>query len=121
MSQDGATGAGVVYQFGEYEIDLGKRELRLRSAPIAVQPQMFSLLVFLVQRRDRAVSKRELMDALWPDTAVTESSLQRTVSLVRTALKSHPNPPIRTVARHGYRFVAAVETKEPSPAADAPP
>jgi len=108
-------GAGGVFRFGEYEVDVRKRELRRRGEPIAVQPQTFSLLVFLIERRDRAVSKQELMDALWPDAVVTESSLQRTVSLARTALKHHPEPPIRTVARHGYRFSAAIDVPAATP------
>jgi len=113
-------GAGGLFRFGDYEVDVRKRELRRRGEPVAVQPQTFSLIVFLIERSDRAVSKQELMDALWPDAAVTESSLQRTVSLARTALKHHREPAIRTVARHGYRFSAALDVPATTPAATEP-
>jgi pimeloyl-ACP methyl ester carboxylesterase/DNA-binding winged helix-turn-helix (wHTH) protein len=102
--------AAVRYRFGCYELDLAQRELRHRGAPLPVQPQVFALLTYLVEHRERVVPKAELLDAIWPDAVVTEGSLQRAVSLARTALKMEDREIIRTFARHGYRFVADVTT-----------
>lgn len=75
-----------------------------------MQPKPLELLFFLVRNRQRAVSKQELLDALWPDTAVTENSLTRVVSLARLAIgeREGATSAIRTLPRMGYRFVADV-------------
>lgn len=108
----------VRYRFGELELDLPQRELRLRGEPRPLQPQTFELLTYLIERRDRVVPKEELLEALWPDTVVTDGSLQRTVSLARAALKGKKDEHIRTFPRRGYRFVAAVSEVK---ANEAPP
>ena len=79
-----------------------------------MQPKPLELLFYLVRNRERAVSKQELLDALWPDTAVTENSLTRVVSLARLAIGEREGAmsAIRTLPRMGYRFVA--ELREPS-------
>jgi DNA-binding winged helix-turn-helix (wHTH) protein len=69
--------------FGDCEIDLATSELRVASKPRAIEPKAFDLLAYLVQHRDRVVSKNELQDAIWPGMVVTETSLTRTVMKVR--------------------------------------
>ena len=65
------------------------------------------LLLYLVENRDRVVGKEELLDSLWPGVIVTESSLQRAVSLARAALQQGGlREAIRNYARRGYRFLA---------------
>jgi pimeloyl-ACP methyl ester carboxylesterase/DNA-binding winged helix-turn-helix (wHTH) protein len=105
----------MLFVFGEYELDPERRELRLGGEPRPVQPQVLALLLYLVSRRDRAVGKRELLEALWPNVRVTSGSLQRAVSLARDALAPEGRRWIRTFPRYGYRFVGPVEEPEAGP------
>ncbi len=106
-----------VIHFGEYELDLPGRELRRGDQPVELQPRVFDLLAFLVEHRDRAVSKDELQDAVWSGVIVTEASLTRAVMKLRQALGDDgaAQRVIKTVHGHGYRFVA--EPGEPGLAA----
>jgi pimeloyl-ACP methyl ester carboxylesterase len=96
--------------FDEFELDPATRELRQNGAPRSLQPQVFDLLLYLVQHHERVIPKRELLDTLWPDTAVTESSIQRAVSLARSALGARGPELIQTFPRQGYRFVGQVRS-----------
>ena len=76
-----------LHRFASFELDRDGRALRLDGREIPLQPRVFDLLLYLVEHQDRVVSKEELLDALWPGVVVTESSLQRAVSLARAALQ----------------------------------
>lgn len=110
---------GVSLHFAGYVFDPARRELRRAGEVVPAQPQVFDLIAYLVERRDRVVAKDELLDALWPDAEVTEGSLQRTVSLARAALAAGGEV-IRTYPRRGYRFVADIEAAAPDGAAPPP-
>lgn len=99
----------MTFVFGEFELDPARRELRVARKAQAIQPQVFDLLLYLVENRERVVPKHELLDNLWPDAIVTESSIQRAVSLARTALGDRGPELIQTFPRQGYRFVGAIE------------
>src|SRR5690606_32916529 len=86
-----------------------RRELLVKGVARQVQPQVFDLLCLLVQERGRVLSKAELFERLWPDAVVSESSIQRSISLARSAL-GESGERIRTHARRGYAFVGEVET-----------
>jgi DNA-binding winged helix-turn-helix (wHTH) protein len=107
--------AAGIHRFAEFELDRDCRCLRLRGREIALQPRVLDLLLYLVEHRERVVSKEELLDALWPGMVVTESSLQRAVSLARAALQQGGlGEAIRNYARHGYRFLdTAGQTDSP--------
>ena len=91
--------------FGQFELDTDTRQLRLRGEEICLQPRVFDLLAFLVAHRERVVDKEELLSTLWPGVVVTDASLQRAVSLLRSALRQGGmENAIRTYARRGYRF-----------------
>ena len=95
----------MVHHFQTFEIDEAARELRTGSRVLPLQPRVFDLLVYLVNHRDRVVSKDELLDKIWPDVIVADGSLQRAVSLARSALAEAGAPDaICTHARRGYRF-----------------
>jgi DNA-binding winged helix-turn-helix (wHTH) protein len=94
-----------VHRFAAFELERLGRTLRLNGREVPLQPRVFDLLLYLVDNQDRVVSKEELLDALWPDVVVTESSLQRAVSLARSALQQGGlGEAIRNYSRRGYRF-----------------
>ena len=65
----------MTLSFGDYEISLDRRELRRARRPVHVQPQVFDLLVYLVQNRDRVVSKDDLIASVWNGRLVSDSTL----------------------------------------------
>ena len=82
--------ASMRFRFGGYELDLARRELLHAGRSVALEPHVFELLSYLVRARDRAVPKRELLEAVWAGTNVGEGSLQRAISLARAALQHEP-------------------------------
>jgi DNA-binding winged helix-turn-helix (wHTH) protein len=112
----------VIFAFGNFELDEGRWELRREGARVPLQPKTLALLFYLVHARDRVVSKDELLERIWPDTVVTESSLARTVSLARLAIDDRGTLPsaIQTVARRGYRFGARIRVIGGDPAQPTP-
>ena len=102
----------MAYRFGDCVIDPERGELSRAGRVVAVQPKPFALLVHLVAHRDRVVPKEELLETLWPDAVVTDSSLTRAVSLARKALGEGAGERLRSVARRGYRFVGDVVETE---------
>jgi len=109
----------MIYRFGGCEIHTARFELRRNGAVEPVEPQVFQLLVHLIENRDRVVTRAELYDSLWSGRIVTEAALNSRIKAARAAVgddgrtQSH----IRTFHRRGYRFVAAVEQPEATPAA----
>jgi pimeloyl-ACP methyl ester carboxylesterase len=105
----------VTFVFDEFELDPARRELRVNGETQPLQPQVFDLLLYLVENHERVVPKQELLETLWPDTIVTESSIQRGVSLARSALGERGPELIQTFPRQGYRFVGKIQTdRKPS-------
>jgi DNA-binding winged helix-turn-helix (wHTH) protein/tetratricopeptide (TPR) repeat protein len=103
----------VTFEFGPFRLDEPGRVLRLAEREIPLQPRVFDLLVYLVRSRTRVVSKDELFDALWPGVTVTESSLQRAVSVLRGVLREGGmEDAIRSFPRIGYRFCIDAEPAE---------
>ena len=81
-------------------------------------PRCFDLLVMLIERRHEAVSRNDILDAVWSDVVVTDNSLSQAVRVLRRTLGDDPREPtfIRTVPRYGYRFVChVVEEPEAGP------
>lgn len=82
----------------------------LHGQEVALQPKTFDLLVYLIRNRERVVPKDELLTALWPEVTVTENSLQRAVSALRTALRTgNMEDAIRNFPGTGYRFQSDVK------------
>lgn len=93
----------------KFELDVARRELRVGGRQVKIQPKVFKLLQYLVERPERAVSKHELMEELWPGLHVSETALTRCVMKARRAIgdKDTAASVIQTVHGHGYRFVPA--------------
>ena len=91
-------------------LDVGRREFRRGAEAIAIEPQVFDLLVYLVQNRDRVVSKDDLIASVWGGRIVSDSTLTSRINAARKAVgDSGKNQKlIRTIARKGLRFVGAV-------------
>jgi DNA-binding winged helix-turn-helix (wHTH) protein len=107
----------LTFSFGDLELDEQRFELRRGGRVVEIQPKALELLLHLVRNRARVVSKREIFEAVWPETTVTEGSLARAVSLARAAIGDRGREPraIVTVARRGYRFEALVrEVSQPT-------
>jgi DNA-binding winged helix-turn-helix (wHTH) protein/Tol biopolymer transport system component len=98
------------YEFDRFRIDTKRHLLMRDGGPIAIKAKALDTLVLLVQHAGRLLEKEELMNRLWPDTAVEEANLIQNVFEVRKALGEVPGEQrfIATVARRGYRFVAEV-------------
>jgi DNA-binding winged helix-turn-helix (wHTH) protein len=103
----------VIYVFADYELDTQRYELRRRGVLCPLEPQGFNVLVYLVQHRDRVVSKEELFAQLWPNQIVSESTLTQRLRAARRVLGDSGQHQyfIKTVHGRGYRFIAAVEEK----------
>ena len=100
------------FLFADHTLDTDTRELCRRGTPIAIPPQAFDLLTYLVQNRDRVVSKDDLLTALWGGRIVADSTLATHINAVRRAIgdSGEEQALIRTFARKGLRFVGKVQS-----------
>lgn len=107
---DGSNGHGG-YAFGPFVVDSLKRQLWRERRLVPITSKTFDVLVALLEHRDHIVSKDELLNRVWPDTAVNENNLARQVSSLRRALGQRPDQHdfVVTIPGHGYRFVASVQ------------
>ena len=114
----------MIYSFGAFDLDTDLFELRRAGVAVAVEPQVLSVLAYLVEHRDRVVTKNDLLDNVWGDRFVSESALTTRIKSARRAVGDDGTQQrvIKTVHGRGYRFVAAVRdegtgsTGRPSPA-----
>jgi TolB-like protein/Tfp pilus assembly protein PilF len=99
-------------------LDVDRRELRHGDDLVTVEPQVFDLLVFLVQNRDRVVSKDDLINGVWDGRIVSESTVTSRITAVRKAIgdSGEEQRLIRTVPRKGVRFVGLVRSEQSVPA-----
>ncbi len=99
--------AGTRYRFSTFVLSPARRVLLHAGREVPLIPRYFDLLVLLVERRGEAVTRREIFDRVWSDVVVSDGALSQAVRSLRRALGDDPRQPvfIRTVSRHGYRFV----------------
>src|SRR5438105_1965800 len=100
----------MVLAFGEHRLDIKRRELRRGTELIDLEPKVFDLLSFLVQHRNRVVSKDDLLQGVWGGRIVSESALTTRINAVRRALGADGTAQrlVRTFTRKGIRFVGEV-------------
>jgi adenylate cyclase len=103
----------VQFLFADQTLDIDRRELRRGSKPIAIEPQVFDLLVYLIQNRERVVSKDDLIASVWDGRIVSESTLTSRIYAARKAIgdSGQDQKLIRTIARKGLRFIGSVHTR----------
>jgi TolB-like protein/cytochrome c-type biogenesis protein CcmH/NrfG len=97
----------VRFRFESHELESELRELTRNGALVPLQPQVFDLLLFLVEQRDRVVSKDELVAQVWGNRPISDSALNSRINAVRKALQDDGKAQrlIRTIPRKGFRFV----------------
>jgi TolB-like protein len=121
----------LLYRFADFVLDMGRRELRRGPQLVAVTPQAFDLLEYLIKNRDRVVSREDLIAAIWEGRIVSETALSTRINAVRCAIDDPAQEQrlIRTLPRKGVRFIGIVheaqeaktpiavgETEQPRPA-----
>jgi len=118
----------LVYQFGDYTLDVLRGTVSKGSEEIKLRPKVYETLKYLVENPGRLIGKQELIQAVWPDSFVTDDSLVQVTLELRRALQDRSQLLLRTVPRRGYLFAASVtqvqvgpeaeETASPLPTAD---
>ena len=109
--------------FGAYQIDSDIPELRRDGDLVPVEPKVFDILFYLIQHRDRVVSKDELIDAVWDGRVISDAAVTSRINLVRQAVgdTGRLQQVIQTVPKRGFRFVAPVTAEAANtPAPTAP-
>lgn len=103
-------------RFSDFSLDSSARELRQGEEVVHLSPKAFDLLVLLTDATPRALSKSEIVDAVWPGTFVVDSSLASVVKELRAALGDDAKDPrfVRTVYGYGYAFSAEAITPQQS-------
>lgn len=111
----------MIYRFETYALDTGKHELSAGGAIIPLEPQVFALLLLLIENRERLVGKDEIVERIWKGRIVSEAAVASRVKSARQAIGDDGAGQrlIRTIPKLGFRFVAEVETVSPPSAATA--
>jgi DNA-binding winged helix-turn-helix (wHTH) protein/TolB-like protein len=99
------------YEFGPFRLNVNDRLLERNRALVALTPKVFDMLLLLVEHSGHVLDKNDLIESLWPDSFVEESSLTQNISLLRRALGEggSENQYIQTIPKRGYRFVGSVQ------------
>jgi TolB-like protein len=107
----------VQFLFDDQVVDVERRELRRGAKAIGVEPQVFDLLIYLLENRDRVVSKDDLIASVWGGRIVSESTLTSRINAARKAVGDSGNAQrlIRTMPRKGVRFVGDVRIEQSAP------
>ncbi|HJQ57568.1 MAG TPA: winged helix-turn-helix domain-containing protein, partial [Vineibacter sp.] len=100
----------MLYRFNDFVMDTNRRELRRGDQLVAVEPQVFDVLRFLIQSRDRVVSRDDMLAEVWQGRIVSEATLSSRVNSARSAIGDNGEEQrlIKTLSRKGFRFVGAV-------------
>lgn len=98
------------FRFADHVLDVARRELRRGGEPVALEPQVFDLLVHLIRNRDRVVSKDDLLASVWGGRIVSDSTLTSRINAARKAVgdSGATQRLIRTLPRKGIRFIGDV-------------
>jgi len=113
MAADSCGATNVLFLFGDFALDKERRELCTSGSMIAIEPQVFDLLLYLIENRNRVVSKDDLIASVWQGRIVSDSTLDSRINAARRAVGDNGKNQclIRTSARKGIRFVGEVQVK----------
>jgi DNA-binding winged helix-turn-helix (wHTH) protein/tetratricopeptide (TPR) repeat protein len=102
---------GKRYEFGAFRLDPLRRVVTRHGAAVPLTPTLFDTLLYLIEHPSRAVSKEELLDAIWPRKTVNEANISQTIFTLRRALAGagEAEPMIVTAPGVGYRFACPVQ------------
>ncbi len=102
----------IAYRFAEFEIDIRNRQLKKNGQIVPLNSKYFDVLILLVQNAQQLISKQAIFESVWQDTIVTDSALSQCIKDIRKALNDDAHHPrfIKTIAKHGYMFIADVIT-----------
>jgi TolB-like protein/DNA-binding winged helix-turn-helix (wHTH) protein/tetratricopeptide (TPR) repeat protein len=116
-------GQNPVYRFDDFLVDPETWRLFWDGQEIHLEPVVLKLLIYLIENRERLVTRHELMDTVWGETVISESALTKAVARLRKTLNDDSATPryLETVRSRGYRFVADVEKVESPDQADLSP
>ena len=98
------SGQRLVYENGDWEVDLARHELRARGVPVPIPGRAFEIIEILVQSAGELVTKGDLMDRVWPGAIVEENTIQVHMSAIRKAL-GHDRGMLQTAFGRGYRLL----------------
>jgi DNA-binding response OmpR family regulator len=96
-----------IHEFGSYRLDISARRLTRKGKEIELSPKEFDLLEFFIKRQGRALTRDEILNAVWGyDCIVTPRSIDRFVTTLRDKIEPDPSKPvfIHTIRQIGYRF-----------------
>lgn len=96
----------VVYEFGEFVVDPNEKMLVASGTPIHLPAKEFETLLLLIENNRRALSKEEMLSAIWQDSFVEDGNLAKYISRLRKILELNGPRYIETIPKHGYRFSA---------------
>jgi predicted ATPase/DNA-binding winged helix-turn-helix (wHTH) protein len=106
-----AQGRQLVYELGEWEVDLARRELRARGVPVPISGRAFDIIEVLVQSGGELVTKDDLAARVWPGAIVEENTLQVHISAIRKAL-GPDREMLKTASGRGYRLLGAWTSRQ---------
>lgn len=101
----------MIYRFGEFELDTKSYQLSKAGSQVAIEPQVFDLLSYLIVNRSRLVSRAEIFDEIWSGRVVSDTSLSNHIKSARKLIgdNGHRQSSIKTVHGRGYQFIAGIE------------
>src|SRR5262245_46626028 len=100
-------GDSMTYEFGEFRLDTKRYELRRAGDLLPLEPQVYAVMCYLLEHRDRVVTKDELLDEVWGHRFITPATLNTRIKALRATLDDDGTDQrvIRTVRGTGFRFV----------------
>ena len=112
-------GRNLLFLFADCELDTDRRELRRGSQPVAVEPQVLDVLIYLLQNTDRVVTRNDLIASVWGGRIVEDTTLTNRIFAARKAVgdSGRNQKLIRTIPRKGLRFVGEVRSQSADGAA----
>lgn len=102
------------YFFNNYELDISSQELKKNDNQVKVEPQVFDLLVYMIEKRGKLIDHQELIESIWKGRIVSYSAIAARISAARKAVGDSGKDQlvIKTVPRKGFKFLPTVETTQ---------